>query len=114
MIVWGAICYNSKSPSVSSYLNATSYTENVLELIAVSCLQRRAKPISQKKNARPHMAQVNLQYLEKANMIAFLWTVGSPVLSPGEYVRGIDSIKLGNLLQPPDKLNDLQLCIQQA
>lgn len=116
VMIWGAICYGSRSPLVfiNGNLNAAGYIANVLLPVCLPYLQGLQNPIFQQDNARPHTARATTRFLEESNIAVLPWPARSPDLSPIEHVWDMIGRRLGNLPNPPDNLHDLQQRIQEA
>ncbi|RZB62217.1 DDE 3 domain containing protein, partial [Asbolus verrucosus] len=62
--------------------------------------------------ARPHIVRVTRACFEQAEVTLFPWPPRSPDLSPIEHVWDIIGRRLGNLLRPPQTLDELRHQIQ--
>ncbi|RZB89833.1 DDE 3 and/or HTH Tnp Tc3 2 domain containing protein, partial [Asbolus verrucosus] len=115
-LVWGAICYGSRSPLVviPGTLNANRFVDYVLEPVLIPYLQGLVNPIFQQDNARPHIARVAMEFLNNANVDLLPWPSRSPDLSPIEHVWDMVGRKINDLQPPPGSIDILQRRIIEA
>lgn len=116
VMVWGAIGYGSRSPLVfgRGIMNAERYVADIIEPHLLPYLHTLPNPVFQQDNARPHIARVIMAYFEEAEVTLLPWPPRSPDLSPIEHVWDIIGRRLGQLLRPPQTLEELRHQIQVA
>ncbi|KAH0821248.1 hypothetical protein GEV33_001543 [Tenebrio molitor] len=114
VMVWGAICYGSRSPLIfiQGSMNARRYVQEVLQPVLVPYVQDIPNGLYQQDNARPHIARVSLEYLEHANVNLLPWPPRSPDLSPIEHVWDMIGQRLKNLARRPQTIQQLRHEIQ--
>ncbi|RZC40588.1 DDE 3 domain containing protein [Asbolus verrucosus] len=110
VIVWGAICPESRSPLVfiEGNLTAASYIANVLEPICVPYLQGLNDSLFQQDNARPYTVTASAAFLKGAHIDILPWPARSPDLSPIEHVWDMLGKILQQLPHPSNNLDDLR------
>jgi hypothetical protein len=114
VMIWGAICYGSKSPLIfiQGSMNARRYVQEVLQPVLVPYVQDIPNGLYQQDNARPHIARVSLEYLEHPNVNLLPWPPRSPDLSPIEHVWDMIGQRLKNLARRPQTIQQLRHEIQ--
>jgi hypothetical protein len=114
VMVWGAICYGSRSPLIfiQGSMNARRYVQEVLQPVLVPYVQDIPNGLYQQDNARPHIARVSLEYLEHANVNLLPWPPRSPDLSPIEHVWDMIGQRLKNLARRPQTIQQFRHEIQ--
>ncbi|UYV83242.1 hypothetical protein LAZ67_23000264, partial [Cordylochernes scorpioides] len=100
IMVWGAIAYDSRSPSlrIQGTMTAQRYVDDVLRPVTLPYLQGVPNALYQQDNARPHTARISQQALQDVQMLP--WPPYSPDLSPIEHVWDIIGRRLHALPQP--------------
>lgn len=117
VMIWGAIAYGSRSPLVfiQGSMTAVRYVEEVLEPVAIPCVQNVPGGIFQQDNARPHdtmtrarlhIPRVALRSLQEANVELLPWPLRSLDLSPIEHVWDAIGWRLTALEQTLGELKD--------
>ena len=71
---------------VQGNLYAQSYTNQILQLEAVPFLLRHGPAILMHDNARPHVARICQQFLNRNNVNVLPWPVVSPDMNPIERI----------------------------
>ena len=86
-MVWGGIMGRRKTNLivVQGNLNAQGYINQILQPEAVPFLQRHGPAILMHDNARPHVARIRRQFLNRNNVIE-PWPVVSPDMNPIENI----------------------------
>ncbi|UYV71891.1 hypothetical protein LAZ67_9000945, partial [Cordylochernes scorpioides] len=98
IMVWGAIAYDSRSPSYSGHYDGQRYVDDVLRPVTLPYLQGVPNALYQQDNARPHTARISQQALQDVQMLP--WPPYSPDLSSIEHVWDIIGRRLHALPQP--------------
>ncbi|UYV62056.1 hypothetical protein LAZ67_1007664 [Cordylochernes scorpioides] len=100
IMVWGAIAYDSRSPSlhIQGTMTAQRYVDDVLRPVTLPYLQGVPNALYQQDNAQPHTARISQQALQDVQMLP--WPPYSPDLSPIEHVWDIFGRRLHALPQP--------------
>ncbi|UYV69400.1 Transposase [Cordylochernes scorpioides] len=100
IMVWGAIAYDSRSPSlrIQGTMTAQRYVDDVLRPVTLPYLQGVPNALYQQDNARPHTARISQQALQDVQMLP--WPPYSLDLSPIEHVWDIIGRRLHALPQP--------------
>ncbi|UYV60770.1 TIGD4 [Cordylochernes scorpioides] len=100
IMVWGAIAYDSRSPSlrIQGTMTAQRYVDDVLRPVTLPYLQGVPNALYQQDNARPQTARISQQALQDVQMLP--WPPYSPDLSPIEHVWDIIGRRLHALPQP--------------
>jgi transposase len=114
VMVWGAICFGSRSRLVfiQGNLTAIRYVQEVLRPVVVPYFRRVNNALFQQDNARPHIANVSRDFLDDSQVDLFPWPPRSPDLSPIEHVWDLMGRRLTNLHNPPLTLAALRHEIQ--
>jgi hypothetical protein len=99
---------------VRGIMNAQRYVADTIEPHFLPHFPTLPNPVFQQDNARPHIARVTLACFEQADVILLTWPPRSPELFPIEHVWDIIGRRLGNLMRPPQTLEDLRHKIQVA
>ena len=71
---------------VQGNLNAQGYINQILQPKAVSFLQRHGPAILMHDNARPHVARICRQFLNRNNVNVLPWPAVSPDMNPIEHI----------------------------
>ena len=71
---------------VQDNLNAQGYINQILQLEAVPFLQRHGPAILTHDNARPHVARICRQFLNRNNFNVLPWPAVSPDMNPIEHI----------------------------
>ena len=89
VMVWGGIMGRRKTNLivVQGNLNAQGYINQILQPEAVPFLQRHGPAILMHDNARPHVARICRQFLNRNNVNVLPWPAVSPDMNPIEHVR---------------------------
>lgn len=116
VMVWGAIHHGGRSPLVfvPGTLNARRYIDNILEPVVLPFLQNLPGAVFQQDNARPHTANVTLDFLAENNVNCLPWPPRSPDLNPIEHVWDMMDKRLRRLPHPPNTLEELRQQLQVA
>ena len=87
-MVWGGIMGRRKTNLivVQGNLNAQGYINQILQPEAVPFLQRHEPAILMQDNARPHLARICRQFLNRNNVYVLPWPVVSPDMNPIEHI----------------------------
>jgi hypothetical protein len=103
VMVWGAICFGSRSRLVfiQGNLTAIRYVQEVLRPVVVPYFRRVNNALFQQDNARPHIANVSRDFLDDSQVDLLPWPPRSPDLSPIEHVWDLMGRRLTNLHNPP-------------
>ena len=88
VMVWGGIIGRRKTNLivVQGNRNAQGYINQILQPEAVYFLQRHGPAILMHDNARPHVARICRQFLNKNNVNVVPWPAVSPDMNPIEYI----------------------------
>ena len=88
VMVWGGIMGRKKTNLivVQGNLNAQSYINQILQPEAVPFLQRHGAAILMHDNARPHVARICGQFLNRNNVNVLPWPALSPDVNPIEHI----------------------------
>ncbi|GBO17618.1 hypothetical protein AVEN_140610-1 [Araneus ventricosus] len=107
--VWGAICWDTRSPLVvlQRTLTARSYVDDILTPVVLPMLSGRPGVIYQQGNARTHTARLSQQCLQGYGILT--WPASSPDLSPIKHVWDV----LGRQLQPSRNTGELTSQLQR-
>ena len=86
--VWGDIMGRRKTNLivVQGNLNARGYINQILQPEAVPFLQRHGPAILMHDNARPHVAMIFRQFLNRNNVNVLPWPAVSPDMNPIEHI----------------------------
>ncbi|CAH1366401.1 unnamed protein product, partial [Tenebrio molitor] len=116
VMVWGAICFGSRSRLVfiQGNLTAIRYVQEVLRPVVVPYFRRVNNALFQQDNARRHIANVSRDFLDDCQVDLLPWSPRSPDLSPIEHVWDLMCRRLTNLHNPPLTLAALRHEIQVA
>ena len=71
---------------VQGNLNAQGYINQILQPEAVPFLQRHGPAILMHDNARPHLAWICRQFLNRNNVNVLSWPAVSPNMNPIEHI----------------------------
>ena len=88
VMVWGGIIGWRKTNLivVQGNLNAQGYINQILQPEAVPFLQRHGPAILIHDNARPHVARICQQFLNRNNVNVLPWPAVSPDMNPIEHI----------------------------
>ena len=88
VVVWGGIMGRRKTNPivVQGILIAEGYINQILQPEAVTFLQRHGPAILMHDNARPHVARICRQFLNRNNVNVLLWPAMSPDMNPNEHI----------------------------
>ena len=88
VMVWGGIMGRRKTSLivVQGNLNAQGYINQILQPEAVPFLQRHGPTILMYDNARPHVARICRQFLNRNNVNVLPWPAMSPDMNPIEHI----------------------------
>ena len=88
VMVWGGIMGRRKTNLivVQGNLNAQGYINQILQPGAVPFLQRHGPAILMHDNARPHIAMICRQFLNRNNVNVLPWPAVSPDMNPIEHI----------------------------
>ena len=88
VMVWGGIMGRRKGNLivVQGNLNAQGYINQILQPEAVAFLQRHGPAILMHDNARPHVARICRQFLNRNNVNVPTWPAVSPDMNPIEQI----------------------------
>ena len=88
VMVWGVIMGRRKTNLivVQGNLNAQGYINQILQPEAVPFLQRHVPAILMHDNARPHVARICRQFLNRSNVNVLHWPAVSPDMNPTEHI----------------------------
>ena len=88
VMVWGGIMGRGKTILivVQGNLNAQGYINQILQPLAVPFLQRHGPAILMHDNARPHVARICRQFLNRNNVNVLPWSAVSPDMNPIEHI----------------------------
>ena len=89
-MVWCGILGRRKTNIivVQGNLNAQGYINQILQSEAVPFLQRHGPAILMHDNARPHVAGICRQFLNRNNVNVLPWPAVSPDMNPIEHIWG--------------------------
>ena len=102
-MVWGVIC-------VQGNLNAQGYINQILQPEAVLFLQTHVPAILMHNNARPHVARICRQFLNRNNINVLHWPAVSPDMNLTAHIWDYLGRKFrarGNVHNPRDLENAL-------
>ena len=87
VMVWGGIMGRTKTNLivVQGNFNAQGYINQILQPEAVPFLQRQGPAILMHDNARPHVARIYRQFLNRNNVNVLSWPAVSPDMNPIEH-----------------------------
>ena len=87
-MVWGGIMGRRKTNLivVQGNLSAQGYINQILQPEAVPFLQRHGPAILMHDNARPHVARICRQFLNRNNVNVLFWPAVSPDMNPIEHI----------------------------
>ena len=87
-MVWGGIMGRRKTNLivVKGNLNAQGYINQILQPEAVPFLQRHGPPILMHDNARPRVARICRQFLNRNNVNVLPWPAVSLDMNPMEHI----------------------------
>ena len=87
-MVWGGIMGRRQINLivVQGYLNAQGYINQILQPESVPFLQRHGPAILMHENARPHVARICRQFLNRNNVNVLPWPSVSPNMNPIEHI----------------------------
>ena len=87
-MLWGGIMGRRKIKLIVAQgnLNAQGYINQILQPEAVPFLQRHGSAILMHDNARPHVARICRQFLDRNNVNVLLWPAVSPDMNPNEHI----------------------------
>ena len=88
VMIWGGIIGRKKTNLivVQGNLNAQGYINQILQPEAVPFLQRHGPAILMHDNARPHVARICRQFLNRNNVNLLPWPAMSPDINPTEHI----------------------------
>ena len=88
VMVWGGIMGSRKTNLivVQGNLNAQGYINQILQPEAVPFLRRRGPAVMMHDNARPHVAMICRQLLNRNNVNVLPWPAVSPDMNPIEHI----------------------------
>ena len=88
VMVWGGIMGRRRRNLivVQVSLNAQGYINQILQPEAVPFLQRHGPAILMHDNARPHVAWICRQFLNRNNVNVLPWPAVSPDMNPIEHI----------------------------
>ena len=88
VMVWDGIMSRRKTNLivVQGNLNAQGYINQILQPEAIPYLQRHGPAILMHDNARPHVARVCRQFLNRNNVNVLPWPAMSPDMNPIEHI----------------------------
>ena len=88
VMVWGGIMGRRKTNLIveQGNLNAQGYINQILQPEAVPFLQRHGPAILMYDNARPHVARICRQFLNRNNVNLLPWPAMSPDMNPIEHI----------------------------
>ena len=88
IMVWGGIMGRRKTNLivVQGNLNAQGYINRILKPEAVTFLQRHGPALLMHDNARPHVARICRQFLNRNNINILPWPAVSPDMNPIEHI----------------------------
>ena len=112
VMVWGGIMGRKKTNLivVQGNFNAQGYINKILLPVAVPFLQRHGPAILMHDNARPHVAMICRQFLNRNNVNVLSWPAVSPDMNPIEHIWDYLGRKVrarGNVHNPRDLENAL-------
>ncbi|GFX49044.1 transposable element Tcb2 transposase [Trichonephila clavipes] len=109
VMVWCAIAYNTRAPSVliRDTMTAQRYVHDILQPHVLPFMQRLPGAIFQQDNAWPHTARVSQDCL--CTVTTLPWPAPSPDLSPIEHIWD----HLGRRFGHPTSLDELEARLQQ-
>ena len=87
-MVWGGIMGRRKTNLivVRGNLNAQGYINQILQPEAIPFLQRHGPAILMHYDARPHVARIYRQFLNRNNINVLPWPAVSPDMNPIEHI----------------------------
>ena len=88
VLVWGGIMGRRKTNLivVQGNLNAQGYIYQILQPKAVPFLQRHGPTTLMHDNAKPHVARICRQFLNRNNVNVLPWPAVSPDMNPIEHI----------------------------
>ena len=88
VMVWGGIMGRRKTNLivVQGNFNAQGYINQILQPKAVPFIQRHGPAILMHDNARPHVARICRQFLNRNNVNVLHWPAVSPDMNPVEHI----------------------------
>ena len=114
-MVWGRIADNRRTElvTVDGNLNAQAYRDEILTPHVLPFMQENAGMTFQQDNARPHVARVNMAFLDQHNINVLPWPSLSPDLSPIEHVWDQLGRQVRRRRNPPQTLRELTQALQE-
>ena len=87
-VLWGGIMGRRKTNLivVQGNLNAQGYINQILQPEAVPFFQRHGPAIWMRDNARPHVAKICRQFLNRNHINVLPWPAVSPDMNPIEHI----------------------------
>ena len=88
VMVWGRIMGRRNTNLIveQGNLNAQGYINHILQPEAVHFLQRHGHAVLMHDNARPHVARICRQFLNRNNINVLPWPAVSPDMNPIEHI----------------------------
>lgn len=116
VIIWSLIDIRYRSPLVfiSSRLYAHRYIEEILRPVLLPLLNEYHGVVFQQDNARPHIAQISRNILQKAEVEVISWQARFADLNPIEHVWNTMGRRLGKFQPQANTLVELRRHVQQA